>query len=146
MANMSKSDVLSAVADAAGCSKTEAEAAIEGFFGAVVNAAQGGDSARAITPQPGRGNAVHAMARVRIQSHSCVGAIPANRQDERGALRQHDVARGNGAGNEECGRSALHGIDWDGESAARDQRVDPREASETTGCVQRKEEAVAGDY
>ena len=38
---MSKSDVLSAVADAAGCSKTEAEAAIEAFFGAVVNAAQG---------------------------------------------------------------------------------------------------------
>ena len=44
MANMSKSDVLTAVADAAGCSKTEAEAAIEAFFGAVVNAAQGGDS------------------------------------------------------------------------------------------------------
>ncbi len=44
MANMSKSDVLSAVADAAGCSKTEAEAAIEAFFGAVVNAAQSGDS------------------------------------------------------------------------------------------------------
>ena len=41
---MSKSDVLTSVADAAGCSEAEAEAAIEAFFGAVVNAAQGGDS------------------------------------------------------------------------------------------------------
>lgn len=44
MANMSKSDLLSAVADSAGCTKGDAEAIIEAFFGQVVGAAQAGDA------------------------------------------------------------------------------------------------------
>ena len=35
MANMSKNDVLSAVAGSAGCTKADAEAVIEAFFGCV---------------------------------------------------------------------------------------------------------------
>ena len=44
MANMSKSDLLSAVADDAGCSKADAEAVIDAFFGQVVGAAKAGDA------------------------------------------------------------------------------------------------------
>jgi DNA-binding protein HU-beta len=44
MANMSKSDVLSAVAGGAGCTKADAEAVIEAFFGCVEGAAKAGDA------------------------------------------------------------------------------------------------------
>jgi DNA-binding protein HU-beta len=44
MANMSKSDVLSAVAGSAGCTKADAEAIIEAFFGCVEGAAKAGDA------------------------------------------------------------------------------------------------------
>ena len=44
MANMSKSDVLSAVAGSAGCTKADAEAVIEAFFGCVESAAKAGDA------------------------------------------------------------------------------------------------------
>ena len=44
MANMSKSDVLSAVAGSAGCTKAAAEAVIEAFFGCVESAAEAGDA------------------------------------------------------------------------------------------------------
>ena len=44
MANMSKSDLLSAVADEAGCTKGDAEAVIDAFFGQVVGAAKAGDA------------------------------------------------------------------------------------------------------
>ena len=44
MANMSKSDVLSAVAGSAGCTKADAEAVIEAFFGCVEGAAKAGDA------------------------------------------------------------------------------------------------------
>ena len=44
MANMSKSDVLSAVAGGADCTKAEAEAVIEAFFGCVEGAAKAGDA------------------------------------------------------------------------------------------------------
>jgi DNA-binding protein HU-beta len=44
MANMSKSDLLSSVADAAGCTKGDAEAVIDAFFAQVVGAAQAGDA------------------------------------------------------------------------------------------------------
>jgi len=44
MANMSKNDVLSAVAGGAGCTKADAEAVIEAFFGCVESAAKAGDA------------------------------------------------------------------------------------------------------
>ena len=44
MANMSKNDVLSAVAGSAGCTKGYAEAVIEAFFGCVESAAKAGDA------------------------------------------------------------------------------------------------------
>ena len=44
MANMSKNDVLSAVAGSAGCAKADAEAVIEAFFGCVESAAKAGDA------------------------------------------------------------------------------------------------------
>ena len=44
MANMSKSDVLSAVAGSAGCTKADAEAVIEAFFDCVESAAKAGDA------------------------------------------------------------------------------------------------------
>ena len=44
MANMSKSDVLSAVAGSAGCTKADAEAVIEAFFGGVESAARAGNA------------------------------------------------------------------------------------------------------
>ncbi|MEC7426277.1 MAG: HU family DNA-binding protein [Acidimicrobiales bacterium] len=44
MANMSKNDVLSAVAGSAGCTKGDAEAVIEAFFGCVESAAKAGDA------------------------------------------------------------------------------------------------------
>ena len=44
MANISKSDLLSAVAEEAGCTKGDAEAVIDAFFGQVVGAAKAGDA------------------------------------------------------------------------------------------------------
>jgi len=44
MANMSKSDLLSAVAESAGCTKGDAEAVIDAFVAQVIGAAQGGDA------------------------------------------------------------------------------------------------------
>ncbi len=44
MANMSKSDLLSAVAESADCTKGGAEAVIEAFFAQVVSSAQAGDA------------------------------------------------------------------------------------------------------
>ena len=44
MANMSKSDVLSDVAGSAGCTKADAEAVIEAFFGCVESAAKAGNA------------------------------------------------------------------------------------------------------
>ena len=54
MANMSKSDVLSDVAGSAGCTKADAEAVIEAFFGCVESAAKAGKkTANEKTPVPG---------------------------------------------------------------------------------------------
>ena len=44
MPNMSKSDLLSAIAESADCGKGDAEAVIDAFFAQVVGAAQSGDA------------------------------------------------------------------------------------------------------